>query len=1000
VPRVFISHSGADNAFGLSLEQRLGEALDDDAVFYDRDGGPTGAGLVGGDEWLSRIEHEITERNVFVVLLSPEAFASPWVAKEVNLALTEAVAVAGKVIIPVLHKETTVRPFLTEYQWVSFLAPRSFDEAFAELLRAVQLGYSRRAELEAMRQARRGPPFDVALLPLPERFVGREEDLRWVLERLDPTSASGVAAAVGPGTGGLASIAAANGLGGIGKSALAGQVVRILYARDAFPDGIAVVLCNGLTDPATVLRRALARFDAYGREPEELELPALGDLARQVFSGRRALVVLDNVEADWPVEQVIVPLRVAGAAVLVTSRQRLPTQAVPAAASKMLELLSPEEAQDLFAEYAGRGTRQDLTAAEQTLVARIVQALGYHTLAVKLAAARAQGRDLAKVAEEYAADPRLGVHLKEGSEAVEVVLASSVSALPQPARRLFAAFAAFATADVGRGAVLDLAGQLNDPDPQGSLQAILDLRLVDSYLLNLLLEEADRERLRLHPLVRVYTEQLFILWNDEARSQAQQAIASWYASYTNATSDLALSVDEANVEGALEWAHAHEVDQEAQAALASICTGMASFWDRYDWTQASLRFLPEGIRAAQAIADRTQNRVDYQRLAHLMSFYGVALRVNGQLAEAESYFQQALVIRREIGDRRGEGIELSNLGAITLRRGQLAEAESYFQQALVIRRAVGDRRGEGIELSNLGAIARRRGQLAEAADLFQQALVIDREVGDRQAEGVDLSDLGQIALQRGQLAEAESYAQQSLVIDRQVGDRRGEAASVTNLGVIALRRGQLAEAESYFQQALVIRREIGDRLGEGLDLSALGQTALRRGQLAEAESYFQQALVIYRQVGDRQGEGASLTNLGVIALQRGQLAEAESYFQQALVIDRQVGDRRGEGVDLAYLGMIARDTDHDEDAELYFRQSLDILREGQDGPNTASVLSALGVFLITRRSKHAEGCAMLAEAAQLYDDMGIPQADETRELARRLGCNLSEGGDALPTSTD
>ena len=359
-PRVFISHSSADNDFGIELTRSLRFALgSEEAVFYDADAGlMADAGLVGGDTWLDRLQHEITERNVFVLLLSPAAFASPWVTKELRLALRQAVSVAGKVLIPVLHQTTDVWPFLADYQMVRFVPtpptdpPIPYEEAFADLLAAVRSGASRLLDLQALRTVRLGPPFDLEQLPLPPRFVGRAVDIDWALRQLTPQTAEET-----PRAAGLASITAVNGLPGIGKSALAGQIVRILYAENRFPGGIAVVLCNGLTDPGLVLRQVLARFDPEGREPEETGLRALQDRAKAFFRQRSALVVLDNIEPDWPVEQVIASLRAGSVAVLATSRVRLPDAAVPAEGSWEVELLSPEEAQDLFAEYYGRGSK-------------------------------------------------------------------------------------------------------------------------------------------------------------------------------------------------------------------------------------------------------------------------------------------------------------------------------------------------------------------------------------------------------------------------------------------------------------------------------------------------------------------------------------------------------------------------------------------------------------------------------------------------------------------
>ena len=66
--RVFISHSHADNDFGVRLAEDLRRALgDEQSVWYDVSGG-----LHGGDAWWRKIVQEIAARPIFVVVLSPE----------------------------------------------------------------------------------------------------------------------------------------------------------------------------------------------------------------------------------------------------------------------------------------------------------------------------------------------------------------------------------------------------------------------------------------------------------------------------------------------------------------------------------------------------------------------------------------------------------------------------------------------------------------------------------------------------------------------------------------------------------------------------------------------------------------------------------------------------------------------------------------------------------------------------------------------------------------
>ncbi len=136
----------------------------------------------------------------------------------------------------------------------------------------------------------------------------------------------------------------------------------------------------------------------------------------------------------------------------------------------------------------------------------------------------------------------------------------------------------------------------------------------------------------------------------------------------------------------------------------------------------------------------------------------------GQSQEALNYYQQALPISREVGDRPGEAVTLNNLGTVYTNIGQPQEALNYYQQALPIRREVGDRPGEARTLNNLGAVYRRIGQPQEALNYYQQALPIMREVGDRPGEAVTLNNLGF-------LLEAEEQPQLAIIFFKQSVNR-------------------------------------------------------------------------------------------------------------------------------------------------------------------------------------------------------------------------------------
>ncbi len=679
-----------------------------------------------------------------------------------------------------------------------------------------------------------GPPFEEGLLNPPPRFIGRADDLEWLLPRLR--------------AGGAVGITALGGIGGIGKTALAGEAVRRLRAEGRFPDGVAVVLCQNMTDAVEVLRAALARFDPRRLPPTTADRAALAGLAHALLDGKDALIVLDNVEPALDVEQVVAPLRATGVTLLLTARERLSAAAVPAEATRPLRVLEEPDAMDLFAAYYGRGDAQDFNPAERAAVEALVEALGRHTLAVKLAAAYAfeQQRPLDVLAHELA-DPQRALVLLPDSDAPQAVRASfaqSYDALPPGARRIFAALAAFGTPEFGRLAAQALGQGLGQPEleARGHVELLVRRSLLDASVNDSKLAESDRERLRLHPLLLGFAQLLFALWPDDERAAAGRVLAEYYAGYAPTVSFAARAADAANIAAALEAAHARG-DEDL---VLRLCRGMQYFWRDTGRPQASLTYLPWAIAAAEdrlgpppdpaAPADALaawRDRADM--LFWLLLNYGFAYQITGKLDQASDYYTRCLDLARQAQHRRDEGAALSVLGQIAQRRGRLDEAEGYLQQSLLIRREVQDRQGEGADLSSLGQIALRRGRLDEAEGYLQQSLLIHREVQDRQGEGVVLSSLGQIAQRRGRLDEAEGYFQQSLLIRREVQDRQGEGVVLSSLGQIALPR-PAGRPRVFPAEPADPPRGAGPQ-GEGADLSSLGQIAQRRGRLDEAEVF-------------------------------------------------------------------------------------------------------------------------------------------------------------------
>jgi hypothetical protein len=96
-------------------------------------------GLHGGDDWWRKIVAEITAREVFLVVLSPQALASEWVLKEMGIAYFQYVK-AGKKLRPILLEACTLTTDWELIHAINFSGgPAAYAAKLEELLGTLDL---------------------------------------------------------------------------------------------------------------------------------------------------------------------------------------------------------------------------------------------------------------------------------------------------------------------------------------------------------------------------------------------------------------------------------------------------------------------------------------------------------------------------------------------------------------------------------------------------------------------------------------------------------------------------------------------------------------------------------------------------------------------------------------------------------------------------------------------------------------------------------------------
>ncbi len=242
------------------------------------------------------------------------------------------------------------------------------------------------------------------------------------------------------------------GAAGLGKTTLLRRLAETLDTS-AFPSGLAYV-ADGRQPSADILRSLYHTF----YETEHPYEPSEGEVA-QALQPVRALILVDDANADRDATERIAAA-VPASVLVVASPERLvwgDARSVP------LHGLPTDEALELLASQIGRR----LTPEEKPAAEAICAAVAGSPLCLLQAAAmvRDDGKALAQVAQDAAADPAVGCLTPE-----------SLRALPEPEHRVLCALAVLAGAATRAEHVAAIAGI---PSATGPLDTLRKRHLVE-----------------------------------------------------------------------------------------------------------------------------------------------------------------------------------------------------------------------------------------------------------------------------------------------------------------------------------------------------------------------------------------------------------------------------------------------------------------------------------------------------------------------------------------
>lgn len=335
-------------------------------------------------------------------------------------------------------------------------------------------------------------------------------------------------------------------------------------------------------------------------------------------------------------------------------------------------------------------------------------------------------------------------------------------------------------------------------------------------------------------------------------------------------------------------------------------------------------------------------------------------------------------------DRGLQAEALEQLGNLNLIKGQVEQAKEMLPQALSLFRELGDQRGEGKVLGDLGTACRNRGEFQEAEDLYRRQMMTAKLGGERAEIGLAAENLANLFLYKGDLDRALEYFDQSMRIAESTRDRVAYCTLMLNKGNVYYYREDFPKAEECYRRSLEESKALGYKANMGLVLGALGNCFVEQGNMKMAREAYTSCLIINQELGNKIGRAKAMGSLGMLEIRLRRDIEAIDYLEESLAIFESINDKQDEAVTLNLVAQAYLNLGRTTQAAEKLDRALAIAREIK-----------LSHYLPQFMQKRAELCFELEEIEK--SDLLCREARVLAEAAGRkevvfdceiLGCKL------------
>ncbi|MBN2587478.1 MAG: tetratricopeptide repeat protein [Candidatus Fermentibacteraceae bacterium] len=278
--------------------------------------------------------------------------------------------------------------------------------------------------------------------------------------------------------------------------------------------------------------------------------------------------------------------------------------------------------------------------------------------------------------------------------------------------------------------------------------------------------------------------------------------------------------------------------------------------------------------------------------AYALNRKGFIYHRMGDNDRALDCFKMAEIHYEDRGDTLSLAKVYNNTGTVYIDRNMIEEAKAIFSRALGYFKDLPEDSGylEAMMFTynNLGLVYQKINDLDRAAECYRKSM----RTGERLRSRRNLAALnfGNIMYLQGRVDEAEKYYKKAIENAEKVGNRHVVRVLLNNLAAISTARGEYGRALEIFEEALALAGSMNDRKGIRLLSQNIGEIKFYLGDYSGSVAFLEEAVRTAAALGDTRALGSARGKLGLTTFLRGEAEAAVTPLREAIGSSTQAGD--------------------------------------------------------------------------------------------------------------